>query len=302
MQNRALGLVPEQSRQQDSAPGRMRAHDAWALELPVLMDTMNARAVAIDLGQQGMQAALTVVSGRLCVLLRAGLSEQETAVAFRSLLGRYIHRPASLLTLWPETGGRGVVVKEPDDASDWGQGDPPEVPADVLPLYEAGNWAPKDGWRSDDEVWENLKKFTADHLKGVVEYIPEDMYPLPDGLGAVVAAGYDSDGMAHPLVFLRGDLPAGLRVDLLGFSIALAIGAYRGGREPDENGIFYVGTDAGPVGGPGVALLGSSDGPALGASSGRLRLQASRSTGGSRPGAGVGRLNLSRLRSEVSGL
>ncbi|WP_405733861.1 hypothetical protein OG885_20925 [Streptomyces sp. NBC_00028] len=257
MQNRALGLVPEKGRDQDWAPGTMRAHEAWALELSVLMDTMNARSVAIDLGQQGMQAALTVVSGRLCVLLRPGLSEQETAVAIRSLLGRYIHRPASLLTLWPDTGGQGVVVKEPDDASDWGQGDPPEVPADVLPLYEAGNWAPKDGWRSNDEVWENLKQFTADHLKGVVEYIPEDMYPLPDGLGAVVAAGYDGEGMAHPLVFLRGDLPAGLRVDLLGFSIALAVGADRGGREPDENGIFYVGTDAGPVGGPGVALLGA---------------------------------------------
>src|SRR5690606_41105787 len=70
MQNRVLGLVPEEGRDQDWAPGRMRADDAWALELSVLMDTMNARAVAIDLGQQGMQAALTVVSVRFCVLLR----------------------------------------------------------------------------------------------------------------------------------------------------------------------------------------------------------------------------------------
>ena len=150
-----------------------------------------------------------------------------------------------------------MVVKEPDDVSDWDLEGPPDVPVDVLALYEDGNWAPKDGWRSDDEVLEELKKTAADHLKGVVEYIPVRMYPLPEGLGAVVGAGYDSDGLAHPLVFLRGDLPVGLRVDLLGFSLALVADAERGDREPDENGIFYVGTDAGPVLGRGVGLLGA---------------------------------------------
>ncbi|MEU9188289.1 hypothetical protein AB0D14_27880 [Streptomyces sp. NPDC048484] len=257
MQELKPGFVPGDGRGEDKMRGCMRAHDAWALELPVLMGTMNARAVEIDLGQQGMQAALAVISGRFCMLLRPGLSEQETAFSIRSLLARYIHRPASLLTLWPEPGGQRVVVKEPDDSSDLKLEDPPDVPADVLALYEDGNWAPKDGWRSDDEVLEELKKITADHLKGIVEYIPEEMYPLPDGLGAVVAAGYDSEGLAHPLVFLRGDLPVGLCVDLLGFSLALAADADRGDREPDENGIFYVGTDAGPVCGPGVALLGA---------------------------------------------
>ncbi|GHF76762.1 hypothetical protein GCM10018787_27050 [Streptomyces thermodiastaticus] len=58
-------------------------------------------------------------------------------------------------------------------------------------------------------------------------------------------------------MFLRGDLPVSLRVDLLGFSLALAVGADHVDREPDENGLFYVGTEAGPVCGPGVALLGA---------------------------------------------
>lgn len=71
---------------EDEPCGRIRAHDAWALELPVLLDTMNAKAVEIDLGQHGMQAALAVLSGQICVLVRPGLSEQQLPVAIRSLL------------------------------------------------------------------------------------------------------------------------------------------------------------------------------------------------------------------------
>ncbi|WP_251061077.1 hypothetical protein [Streptomyces sp. ISL-100] len=63
--------------------------------------------------------------------------------------------------------------------------------------------------------------------------------------------------MTHPLVFLRGDLPLGLRVDLLGFCFALAVGTECGDCVPDENGLIYVGTEARPVCGPGAALLGS---------------------------------------------
>ncbi|OKI46613.1 hypothetical protein A6A29_27685 [Streptomyces sp. TSRI0281] len=44
---------------------------------------------------------------------------------------------------------------------------------------------------------------------------------------------------------------------ILGFCLALAAGAEYQDREPDGNGLFYVGTDAGPVGGPGAALLGA---------------------------------------------
>ncbi|MGW2084651.1 hypothetical protein [Streptomyces sp. NPDC001880] len=258
MQKRALQFVPESAHGEDKTRGRIRAHDAWALELPVLLDTMNAQAVEIDLGQHGMQAALTVLSGRICVLVRPGLSEQQLSVAIRSLLARYIHRPAPHLVLWPQRDGQGVVVKEPSDMlSDSVLEDPPDVTADVLHLYGDGNWAPKDGWRSDEEVLAELLKLAAIDLKGVVEDIPEEMYPLPDGLGAVVAAGYDDEGLAHPLVFLRRDLAVGLRVDLLGFCLALAASTEYQDREPDENGLFYVGTEAGPVCGPGAALLGA---------------------------------------------
>ncbi|MEU3736878.1 hypothetical protein AB0E78_07390 [Streptomyces sp. NPDC032198] len=83
------------------------------------------------------------------------------------------------------------------------------------------------------------------------------MYPLPERLGAVVAAGYDDEGMAHPLVFLRGDLPTGLQADLLGFCLASVAGAEYEKWEPDENGLTFVGTEAGPVRGPGAALLGA---------------------------------------------
>ncbi|MFD3790199.1 hypothetical protein [Streptomyces cyaneofuscatus] len=258
MQKRALQFVSEGTHGEDKTRGRIRAYDAWALELPVLLDTMNAQAVEIDLGQHGMQAALTVLSGRLCVLVRPGLSEQQLSVAIRSLLARYIHRPAPHLVLWPQRDGQGVVVKEPNGlSSDLVLEDPPDVTADVLHLYEDGGWAPKDGWRSDEEVLTELLKLAASDLKGVVKDIPEAMYPLPDGLGAVVAAGYDSEGLAHPLVFLRGDLAVGLRVDILGFCLALAARTEYEDQEPDENGLFYVGTEAGPVFGPGAALLGA---------------------------------------------
>ncbi|MEW1755679.1 hypothetical protein AB0393_04180 [Streptomyces cyaneofuscatus] len=97
---------------------------------------MNAKAVEIDLGQHGMQAALAVLSGQICVLVRPGLSEQQLPVAIRSLLARYIHRPVPHLLLWPERDGQGVVVKEPDDElSDLVLEDPPDVTADIPHLY-----------------------------------------------------------------------------------------------------------------------------------------------------------------------
>ncbi|MFE8977240.1 hypothetical protein ACFYM7_28010 [Streptomyces cyaneofuscatus] len=80
--------------------------------------------------------------------------------------------------------------------------------------------------------------------------IPEEMYPLPDGLGAVVAAGCDDEGWPTHWCFFAG-MPVGLRVDLLGFCLVLAADAEY------ENGLLYVGMDAGPMCGPGAALLGA---------------------------------------------
>ncbi|MGW6638871.1 hypothetical protein ACWGH7_14645 [Streptomyces cyaneofuscatus] len=128
---------------------------------------MNA-TVEIDLGQHGMQAALAVLSGQICVLVRPGLSEQQLPVAIRSLLARYIHRPVPHLLLWPERDGQGVVAKEPDDElSDLVLEDPPDVTADIPHLYGEGNWAPKDGWRSDEEVLAELLELAGIYLKGV---------------------------------------------------------------------------------------------------------------------------------------
>ncbi|WP_234336152.1 hypothetical protein [Streptomyces sp. NRRL S-920] len=223
----------------------------------MLLDTMNAQAVEYDLGEQNMQAALGGITGRLCLLVRPGLSDARVAIAIRSLLAHYIHRPYPVLAFWPASDRQGGRVEEVDDLPASMSADPPEVTADVLDLYGDGNWAPKDGWRCDEEVLAELKEVGVRHLKGVVEDIPEDMYPLPEGLGAVVAAGYDDEGMAHPLVFLRGDLPTGLQADLLGFCLASVAGSEYESWEPDENGLIFVGTEAGPVRGPGAALLGA---------------------------------------------
>lgn len=49
-----------------------------------------------------MQAALAVVSGRLCILVRPGLSDQRAAISIRSLLAHYINRPFPLLLMVSE--------------------------------------------------------------------------------------------------------------------------------------------------------------------------------------------------------
>ncbi|WP_267246604.1 hypothetical protein [Streptomyces sp. PR69] len=257
MQERGLQAVQQGTHGDDTTRGSIRAHDAWALELPVLLDTMNAQAVEIEPPREDMQAMLAVISQQLYLLLRPGLSNRQIEIAIRSLLAHYIHRPASVLGLWPEPDGQRVTVREVDDAPHELLEDPPSVTADIRHLYQDGDWAPWDGWRSDDEVLKVLLEYAAFFLKGVVEGIPEGMYPLPDGLGAVVAVGHDSEGPAHRMVFLRGDLPVALRVDLLGFCFALALRPEYGDREPDEHGVFYVGTEAGPVCGLGTALHGA---------------------------------------------
>ncbi|MGW6272778.1 hypothetical protein [Streptomyces sp. NPDC055060] len=221
------------------------------------MEAMDARVVEFDLGEQNMHAALGLITERLCILVRPGLSDIQVAFAIRSLLAHYIHRPYPVLRFWPETDVQGATVEEVDDLPDSVRAEPPEATSDVLDLYGDGNWAPKDGWRSDEEVFAELKDVAVLHLKGVVEDIPKEMYPLPMGLGAVMAAGYDDEGMAHPLVFLRSDLPTGLQADLLGFCLASVAGSEYENWQPDENGLIFVGTEAGPVRGPGAALLGA---------------------------------------------
>ncbi|MBO1333728.1 hypothetical protein [Streptomyces sp. VRA16 Mangrove soil] len=257
MQAKAMQCASEERRIAEETPGRIRAHDAWGLDLPVLMDAMNTRAVEYDLGKGSMHAALGVITGQLFILVRPGLTDTQVAFAIRSLLAHYIHRPYPVLRFWAATQGQGARVEEVDDLPDSVPAEPPEVTVDVLDLFGDGHWAPKDGWRPDEEVLAELKDIAVLGLKGVVEDIPVDRYPLPAGLGAVMTISEDNDGAPHPLVYLRGDLPTGLLVDLLGFCIALGSGAEYGDWEPDENGLIFVGTEAGPVRGPGAALLGA---------------------------------------------
>ncbi|MEU4616595.1 hypothetical protein [Streptomyces umbrinus] len=61
--------------------------------------------------------------------------------------------------------------------------------------------------------------------------------------------------MPRPMVWVRADLPSELRADLWGYCAALVVGINRVDVEPDENGIYYVGTERSAVSGPGLALL-----------------------------------------------
>lgn len=131
----------------------------------------------------------------------------------------------------------------------------PKQTKDVRDLYEGSAYAPLHGWRSDEEVIAALRTLITDALAGTAEDMPEEVYPLPEDVGAAVAIGYDEQGILHPLVWVRTDIPSGLRADLWGYCAALSASLDRVDVEPDENGIFHVRMERSPVTGPGVALL-----------------------------------------------
>jgi hypothetical protein len=113
------------------------------------------------------------------------------------------------------------------------------------------------GWRDDEEVIAALRTLITDNLEGLAEDIPDHVRPLPEGVGAAIAFGMDDKGEAHPLIFVRADLPSGLRADLSGFCTAFAAGAEHSDAEPDPDGIYYIGMERSPVAGPGAGLLGA---------------------------------------------
>ncbi|WP_244792887.1 hypothetical protein [Streptomyces sp. BJ20] len=216
------------------------------------------------------QAWLIALRGRIALITVPGLSEKAREHYIRRLFCEHISHGWAAITVDSEDGVTfaETFLEEVDPAETFlGEGDPKDGPADDPPdvrpkqttdvhdLYEGSAYAPLHGWRSDEEVIAALRTLVTDALAGTAEDMPEEVYPLPEGVGATVAIGYDDEGELHPLVWVRTDIPSGLRADLWGYCAALSVSLDRVDVEPDENGIFYVGMERSQVTGPGIALL-----------------------------------------------
>ncbi|MGC9543347.1 hypothetical protein [Streptomyces sp. UG1] len=237
---------------------QLRAHDAWALPVEVLGDALGVTFSEKEL-IDNHQAWLIALRGRIAVITLPGLSREVKEQRIRRLFCERISHGWAAITVDSEDGVTfcETFLEEVDPADD-----PPEVSPkqtkDVRDLYEGSAYAPLHGWRGDEEVIAALRTLIIDALAGTAEDMPEEAYPLPEGVGAMVAIGYDEQGALHPLVWVRTDIPSGLRADLWGYCAALSASLDRVDVEPDENGIFYVGMERSPVTGPGVALLAAA--------------------------------------------
>ncbi|HEX5534757.1 MAG TPA: hypothetical protein VFX33_13535 [Actinomycetales bacterium] len=246
----------------------LRAHDAWALPVEVLGNALSVTFSEKELIDDH-QAWLIVFRGRIAVITVPGLSEKAREHCIRRLFCEHISHGWAAVTVDSEDGVTFVetFLEEVDPAETFlGEVDPGDDPPDECPkrmkdvrdLYEGSAYAPLHGWRSDEEVIAALRMLITDALAGTAEDIPEEVYPLPDSVGAAVTIGYDDQGAPHPLVWVRTDIPSGLRADLWGYCVALSVSLDRVDTERDENGIYYVGMERSPVTGPGVALLAAA--------------------------------------------
>ncbi|MFI5722114.1 hypothetical protein [Streptomyces cyaneofuscatus] len=127
----------------------------------------------------------------------------------------------------------------------------------IAELYGDSQWAPRNGWRSDEEVIASLRSLIDHVLDGVTEGFPEEAYPLPDGVGAAVAFGYDETGRRRPLVWVDSRLSDELCADLWGFCAALISVGDKSEERADKDGVLYIGKRRRPVMGPGPELLGA---------------------------------------------
>ncbi len=248
-----LAPAPEQA----ACP--LLAHDAWALPVEVLGDALGATFSEKELIHDH-QAWLIALRGQIAVFTAPGLSEETKKHCIRRLFSEYISHGWAAITVDSEEGVTfAETFLEEVDPEECSAVEPPEVRPkqieDVRDLYEGSTYEPLHGWRSDEEVIAALRTLITDALAGTAEDIPEEAYPLPDGVGAAVTIGYDDQGAPHPLVWVRTDIPSGLRADLWGYCAALSVSFDRVDIEPDEDGIFYVGMERSPVSGPGLALL-----------------------------------------------
>ncbi|MFF7566678.1 hypothetical protein ACFZB4_42835 [Streptomyces pseudovenezuelae] len=250
-----IGTEPARRPAQASAEARypLRAHDAWALPVEVLQNALGAETFEQEL-HDDEQALLIAHRGRLLVVTVPGLPDKSRERLLRLLFTEYIKHGWAAIVLDSE-----LNVSFSETLARPGEEDPRDGRlsriTDVRNLYDGSVYAPLHGWRRDEDVIAALRDMITDELNGVAEDIPAEAYPLPDGVGAAVSIGYDKHGAPRPLVWVRADLPSGLRTDLWGYCAALVVGIDRVDVEPDENGIYYVGAERNAVTGPGLALL-----------------------------------------------
>lgn len=234
----------------------LRTHDVWVLPVEVLLEVFKAEHRVLEL-PKAAEAALVADEGELWILTAPGLEDEVRTYGIRQLLTQYIARPRDCMTLTPRSDANapGGIRAVAGQAS----ADPPAgIPAPVVDLgtfCPDSQWAPLHGWRSDEEVITALRALITDALGGMAEDIPDEAYPLPEGVGAAITFGYDKEGEGHALVWVRKDLPSGLRADLWGFCVALAGFPDRIDSAADEDGICYIGIEGTWVPGPGTALL-----------------------------------------------
>ncbi|MFD4657041.1 hypothetical protein ACFWP2_15605 [Kitasatospora sp. NPDC058444] len=239
----------------------LRAHDAWALPLEVLLDLLNATAREAEMPYNALGAMLGDPSRGLRIYVRPGQTDQDLSRLIRKLIGYYLGKPGTGMCAAPafESDGEFEILSVPrkreGTVADAVAHADRHTAADIEALYEESRWAPLRGWRTDEEVIDELKAIVVDRHHGLAEELPSDAPALPEGIGAAVAFGYDKDGESRPLVYVDPSLPSGLRADLWGFCVALASGSDLGGAEPNVDGIFFVGTQRSPVIGPGAGLL-----------------------------------------------
>ncbi|MGW1614913.1 hypothetical protein ACWCQZ_36830 [Streptomyces sp. NPDC002285] len=242
---------------------RLRAHDAWALPVEVVGEILGVSYCEQELIDDH-QAWLIALRSRIVIVTVPGLSEEGKKSCIRRLFSEYIGHGWATITVnsEEEVTYAETFAEEVDPENFPADEDPPDNRPkrnnDVRDLYEGSAYAPLHDWLSDEEVITALRTLITDALAGTAEDMPDEVYPLPEGVGATVALGYDEQGALHPLVWVRTDIPSGLRADLWGYCAALSASLDRVDVEPDEDGIFYVGMERSPVTGPGVALLAAA--------------------------------------------
>ncbi|MGW6820798.1 hypothetical protein [Streptomyces sp. NPDC055005] len=170
------------------------------------------------------------------IVVRSDLGSDEKARRIRSLLMALLVRTADA----PLRQKRAWITE-----------------GDLAKFYAGTQWEPMNGWRPDEEVIEALRSFVTDTLDGIAEDVPEAVYPLPDGVGAAIAFGYDETGRRRPLIWVDSRLSQALRADLWGYCAALIADGAKSEGHADADGLLFVGTERQPVTGTGPALLGA---------------------------------------------
>jgi len=184
----------------------LRPHDIWVLPVEVLAGVM--RIDLIDLGSlPGSPAAAFAGPDGAWIAIRDSLPPKEEEYRVRELL-------TARLVQAPNPSGTHISRCQK---------------LNITELYGDSQWAPRNGWRSDEEVIASVRSLIDHVLDGVTEGFPEEAYPLPDGL----------------------------RADLWGFCAALISVGDKSEERADKDGVLYIGKRRRPVMGPGPELLGA---------------------------------------------